>query len=77
MTVTVLRLYFAMMPVSWRATLGLKGHLFADAEVEHVRMSAHLMQELQPRDDAVVQIDEFGFSQLVDVDRHGGGSPER
>lgn len=54
-----------------RVTFGLEGHLLADAEVEHAGVQLHLVQELQPRDDAVVQLDEFGFREGVDVDGHG------
>ena len=71
-TVTVLRLYFEIMPVITGCPSWLKRHAFADTEIEHVCVRAHLLQESQARDDAVVEIDEFGFGQFVDVYRHWG-----
>ena len=48
----------------------LEGDRLTDAELEHGCVRAHLLEELQPRDDAVVEIDELGFGQRVDVDCH-------
>ena len=39
-------------------TLGLEGHPLHYAEVQHLRMGAHLLQELQTRDDTVGQVSQ-------------------
>lgn len=52
---------------------GLEGHTLAQTEFEHGRVSPHLLKKPQTRNDAVVQIDQLGFGQFVDVDGHGVG----
>jgi len=51
-------------------TIRLKRNPLAYAEVEHVRVGAHLAEKPQARHDAIVQIDQLGFRQCVDVNRH-------
>lgn len=47
----------------------LERHAFADTELKHGGVGAHFLEELEACQDAVVQIDQFGFGQLVDIDR--------
>jgi hypothetical protein len=56
-----------------RMPTGLKRHALTDAEIEHVGVSSHLLQELQAGDDSVVEVDELCLGQFVDVDLHGDG----
>ena len=51
---------------------GLEGDPIADLELQHLRMCPHLVEKAQPRDNAMVEIDEFGLGQLVDVDLYWG-----
>lgn len=51
---------------------GLKRNSFANAKFQHIRMRTYFMQKPQARDDAIVEVDKFGFRQLVDVDGHVG-----
>ena len=55
--------------------IGLKRNPLADPEFEHVNVGAHLLQQAQALDDAVVEVDEFWLGQPVDIDHHG--SPQR
>lgn len=52
------------------ATLGLKRDAVPDFEVQHPLVRSRLMQESQALDDAVVEVDEFGFGEAVDVNSH-------
>jgi len=52
------------------ASIGFKCHAIADPELEHARVSAHLAQESQSFDDPIVEVDELGFGQSVDVKVH-------
>ncbi len=52
------------------ATVGLERDPFADAELQHRDMRASLPHEAQPLDDAMVQVDDLGLAQPVDVDSH-------
>jgi hypothetical protein len=44
-----------------RAAIGLKEDAITDPELEHLGMSAHVTEETQALDDAIVQIDQFRF----------------
>lgn len=50
---------------------GLECHMLAQTEFEHGRVSPYLLKKPQASNDAVVQIDQLGFGQFVDVDCHG------
>ena len=50
----------------------LEGDTVSNPEFHHLYMSAHLVEKTQALDDAVVEIDEFGLGQLVNIDRHRG-----
>jgi hypothetical protein len=50
----------------------MKRQALADAKLEHARVRVHRSQKPQPGHDSVVQINQFGFAQLVDIDRHSG-----
>jgi hypothetical protein len=54
-----------------RASVRFKRHAIADSELEHARVSAHLIQEPQSLDNPIVEVDELGFGQSVDVNVHG------
>ena len=48
----------------------------ADPEREHLRVSPHPLQEAEPLDDPMVEIDEVRLGQLVDVEPdHGAAGP--
>jgi len=59
-------------PEQWRMAVGMKRYALADLEIEHLRMRAHMAQKSQPLDDSVVQVDEFRFAELFDIDFHLG-----
>jgi len=48
----------------------VKRHPLAYVVVKHLRMRPHLASKPQPLDNPVVQIDEFLFAKLVDIDFH-------
>src|SRR5208337_4209858 len=50
--------------------VGMKGDPFADTKLEHGRMRSELSQELEAGDNAVIEVDQLGLGQQVDVDRH-------
>src|SRR5207302_9787312 len=54
-----------------RSVLGLDAHALATLELEHRRMRAQLGEHLQTSDDAVVEVDEPGFGQSVEINLHG------
>jgi hypothetical protein len=41
---------------------GVKANTVADAELQHLGMRAHLLQETKPFDNPVVQVDEFSLT---------------
>ena len=51
---------------------GLKRNAFTDRELQHPNMGVHLMKHAQPLDDLSIQIDEFRFGKVVDIDSHAG-----
>jgi hypothetical protein len=54
-----------------RVTIGLEGNAITDAELQHLRVSAILVNELETRNDSIVEVDQFIFGEFVDVDFHG------
>jgi hypothetical protein len=42
----------------------------ADPELQHFRVRSHLLQKAKAFEDPMVQVDELGFGQLVDIDCH-------
>ncbi len=53
-----------------RTAFWLKLNAIADPELKHLGMCAHLMQEPQAFDDSIVEVDEFCFCELIDIDPH-------
>jgi len=51
-------------------TFRLKRDTVTDLELQHLGVRAHLMNEPQPLDDPVVEVDELGLGEPVDVDAH-------
>src|SRR4051794_24819594 len=56
------------------APIRLEGDPLADPELEHVRVGAHVLQQTKALDDPMVEVDQFGLSEPVDVDRHEAAS---
>src|SRR5205085_1452450 len=56
------------MPLS----VGLEVNPITDPEFQHLRVGPHLVEQAEPRDDAMVEVDQFGLAKLVDVDLHTG-----
>lgn len=52
------------------ATLRMKAHSLPNRKLEHCGVCAHLLQETEPLNDSVVQVDQLGFREFVDVDLH-------
>jgi hypothetical protein len=52
----------------------MKRHALADAELQHARVGVHLSQKPQPGHDTVIEVNECGLAQLIDIDRHGENS---
>ena len=50
------------------APTGLKTDAIADPEFEHAGVRTHLLEEAKAFDNSMVQVDEFGLAQPVDVD---------
>jgi len=55
-----------------RAACRVKPHALADPELEHGDVRLELPEEPEPRDDSVVEVDQLGLGQSVDVYRHFG-----
>jgi hypothetical protein len=51
-----------------RWTLGFKCNAIADTKLQHGFVGTHLTNESEALHDAVVQVDEFGFVQIINVD---------
>ena len=49
----------------------LKTDAVTDAELQHLRVSAELMHELEASNNSIIEVDQFIFSEFVDVDFHG------
>lgn len=47
---------------------GLETHSVADTEIEHAGMRTHLLEETQPFDNPVVEVNQFSLTQLVNID---------
>src|SRR3954462_7409577 len=52
------------------APVRLEGDPLANPELEHVRVGADVLQQTKALDDPMVEIDQFGFRQPVNVDHH-------
>src|SRR4051794_27645236 len=52
------------------APVRLEGDPLANPELEHVSMSAHVLQQTKALDDPMVEVDQFGFRQPVNVDHY-------
>ena len=52
------------------APIRLEGDPLANAELEHVRVGADVLQQTKALDDPMIEVDQFGFRQLVNVDHH-------
>src|SRR4051794_41944879 len=48
----------------------LEGDPLANPELEHVRVGADVLQQTKALDDPMVEVDQFGFRQPVNVDHH-------
>ena len=48
----------------------LECNTVTDLEIKHPLMRPRLMQESQPFDDPIVEVDEFRFGEFVDVNYH-------
>ena len=53
-----------------RATFGLEADSLSERKLQHRCMRAHLMQHSKSLNDPIVQVDQFSFGELVDVDLH-------
>ena len=51
-------------------SLWLKRDTIADLELEHLGVRPHLTQEPESLNNPVVQVGQFCFGQLIDVDLH-------
>ena len=47
---------------------GLETDPVADTEIEHAGMGTHLLEETQALDNPVVKVNEFSFTQSVNID---------
>jgi hypothetical protein len=47
-----------------------KGNPITDLELEHLGVCLHLLKKAEAFDNPMVEVDEFRFGQLIDVDRH-------
>src|SRR4051812_16377888 len=52
----------------------LEGNPLANPELEHVRVGADVLQQTKALDDPMVEVDQFGFRQPVNID-HQAASP--
>jgi len=53
-----------------RMTIRLKLDSVTNRELQHASVRAHLMEKPQTLDDTVIEVDQFRFRELVDVDLH-------
>src|SRR3954470_5730993 len=52
------------------APVRLEGNPLANPELEHVRVGADVLQQTKALDDPMVEVDQFGFRQPINVDHH-------
>ena len=52
------------------ASLRLKGDTVTNLELKHLDVGSRLIEEAKPLDNPMVEVDEFGLGQLIDVDPH-------
>jgi hypothetical protein len=53
-----------------RSIAGLKADLFSNRKFQHGHMGSHALKKAKPFDDSIVQIDQFGFAELINIDFH-------
>ncbi|MGH8499388.1 MAG: hypothetical protein ACRERV_11370 [Methylococcales bacterium] len=53
-----------------RPVVRLKRNAIPDPELQHLGMGAHVVQEFQPLDNPIVEINQFSFGKAVNVDPH-------
>jgi hypothetical protein len=53
-----------------RSTFRLKRNTITNPELQHLSMSSHVIQEFQPLDNPIVEINQFRFAKPVNVDPH-------
>ena len=51
-------------------SLRLEGDTVTDLELKHLDVRPRLIEKAQALDNPMVEVDEFGFGQFVDVDLH-------
>src|SRR5215217_6044585 len=56
------------------APVRLEGNPLANPELEHVRVGADVLQQTKALDDPMVEVDQFGFRQPVNIN-HREASP--
>src|SRR3954471_1944994 len=52
------------------APVRLEGDPLANLELEHVRVSSDVLQQTKALDNPMIEVDQFGFRQPVNVDHH-------
>src|SRR3954452_21997018 len=52
------------------APVRLEGNPLANPELEHIRVGADVLQQTKALDDPMVEVDQFGFHQPVNIDHH-------
>jgi hypothetical protein len=52
------------------APVRLEGDPLANPELEHVRVGADVLQQTKALDNPMVEVDQFGFRQPINVDHH-------
>src|SRR3954469_14258575 len=52
------------------APVWLEGNPLANPELEHIRVGADVLPQAKALDDPMVEVDQFGFRQPVNVDHH-------
>src|SRR3954451_22624343 len=55
---------------------GLEADPIPNLELQHLHMGSHLLEKAQARNDAVVEVDELGLAQPVNVDLHAAPFPQ-
>lgn len=56
------------------AIVSIKRDAVADRELQHRGVCPHLLKKIQALDDSAVEVDQFGFSQVINSDGHGRSS---
>ena len=48
----------------------LKTNAIANSKLQHLGVRAHVVEKAKTLDDSIIQFDEFGFGQSVDINLH-------